>query len=439
MAVTVIELNDSELRVARNGEIVLRSPGYAVVKPDRIEVGEKALSIARLNPRETHNRYWTHLNQDALAVPSRLARHHADLAFTHLLDIHEKAGKPDEVIFAVPGSYSNEQLSLLLGIVEACPFNAIGLVDSAVASAAAVAGSGGFTHIEIFLHHTILTHLEVTDTVSRKSVQVIEDCGLTDIYDACANLISDLFIEQSRFDPQHHGETEQQLYDQIPRCLQNLQDGGEVLMEIQYQDTRHQIKLFRDVLLSSLDKFYQRVLNSLPADNALMIGNRLSQLPDFGRQFDQAGFIQANAVFQGCQQHLAEIAPSGQGVSFVTRLPATSTPLVPARPRADQTAATAAMNRAARVTHILHNHQAYPLTDEWIYLSADAGISPDRNENSHCSVLLKNRLARVRPESELTVFINGQRIKSDTTAGPGDTLTFAGSDTVYRFINVRDA
>lgn len=437
MTVTVIELNDSEIRVARNGEIVLRSPGYAVVKPDRIEVGENALRIARLNPRETHNRYWTNLNQDALAVPSRLARHHADLAFTQLLDIHEKAGKPEEVIFAVPGSYSNEQLSLLLGIVEACPFNAIGLVDSAVASAAAVAGSGGFTHIDIFLHHTVLTHMEVSDTVARTSVQVIEDCGLTDIYDACANLISDLFIEQSRFDPQHHGETEQQLYDQIPRCLQALQEGGEVMMEIQYHDTRHQIKLLRDVLLGGLNKFYNRILEQLPGENALMVGDRLSRLPDFGRQFDQAGFIQANAVFQGCQQHQAEIAPSGPGVSFITRLPASRSPVIPGRPRPDKPAETTpAVNRDGSVTHILHNHRAYPLTGELIYVSADAGISRIRNENSHCSVMLKDHLARVNPETKLTVFINGRRIKSASAAGPGDTLTFAGSDTVYRFINV---
>ena len=85
---------------------------------------------------------------------------------------------------------------------------------------------------------------------------------------------------------------------------------------------------------------------------------------------------------------------------------------------------------------LLHNHRAYPLTGELIYVSADAGISRIRNENSHCSVMLKDHLARVNPETKLTVFINGRRIKSASAAGPGDTLTFAGSDTVYRFINV---
>lgn len=440
MSLTVIELNDSEIRAARNSRIIHRSPGYAVVRPDKIEVGEKALKIARLNPRETHTRYWTNLNEDALAIPSKLARHHADLAFSQLLDIHAQAGKPQEVIFAVPGSYSNDQLSLLLGIVAACPFNAIGLVDSAVAAAAAVAGNGSFTHIDIFLHHTVLTHMEVTDTVARKSVQVIEDCGLTDIYDACANLISGLFIEQCRFDPLHHGESEQQLYDQIPGCLKALQTAKEIPLEIQYQHTRHQIKLFRDTLLSGLHKFYQRILDQLPAENALIVSDRLSVLPNFREQFDLAGFIEADAVFRSCQQHRAEIAPAGPDVSFITRLPATSTPVISGRTRpVPATAPKPAVNRNGNVTHILHNHQAYPLTGELVYVSADAGISRARNEHSHCSVVLKNHRAQVSPESELTVFLNGQRIKTSSGAGPGDTLTFAGSDTVYKFINVLDS
>ena len=49
---------------------------------------------------------------------------------------------------------------------------------------------------------------------------------------------------------------------------------------------------------------------------------------------------------------------------------------------------------------------------------------------------MKNHIAQVSPESQLTIFINGHRVKSTTEAGAGDTLTFAGSDTVYKFINV---
>ncbi|MEJ2759969.1 MAG: hypothetical protein P8126_00120, partial [Gammaproteobacteria bacterium] len=216
MAVSVIELNDSEIRVSRDTEIILRTPGYAVLRSDDLVLGEQAERVAHLNPRQTNNRYWSNLNQNALSILSPQARHNADLAYRHLLAIHEQAGKPEEVIFSVPGSYSKEQLSLLLGIVESCPFTAVGLVDSAVAAAAAVAGAGRCVHLDIHLHHTVVTYLEISDTVSRMAVYIVEDCGVTDIHDTCASLIADLFIQQSRFDPQHHGETEQALYDSIP-------------------------------------------------------------------------------------------------------------------------------------------------------------------------------------------------------------------------------
>src|SRR3990172_12282752 len=151
MSPYIIELNDSEVRVAAAGRIIVRSPGCAVVRGERVCFGHEALKLAHLHPRETYNRFWAHLSQDALHTPTRRFRHHADLAYAHLLALYEEAGKPDEVIFAVPGSFSNEQLSLLLGIAQACPFKAVGLVDSAVASAAAVAGRGRYAHVAIYL------------------------------------------------------------------------------------------------------------------------------------------------------------------------------------------------------------------------------------------------------------------------------------------------
>jgi hypothetical protein len=46
---------------------------------------------------------------------------------------------PAAAVFAVPGSLSHEQLSLLLGIAQACRLKPLALVDSAVAAAAVAA------------------------------------------------------------------------------------------------------------------------------------------------------------------------------------------------------------------------------------------------------------------------------------------------------------
>ena len=142
MSLTIIELNDSDIRTAHDAEIISRYPGYAVIKPDRIETGIDAWSVARIKPRETSNKYWSALNQDPLIISSPLARHNADLAYNQLIAIYEHAGKPEEILFAVPGSFDRDHLAMLLGIVEACPFTAIGLVDAAISCASTVANVG---------------------------------------------------------------------------------------------------------------------------------------------------------------------------------------------------------------------------------------------------------------------------------------------------------
>ena len=144
--------------------IVLRSPGYAVVHNDAVELGESAVKLARLNPRAVYNRYWSNLNEDVLQHPSDHVRHHADLAYAHLLDIHEQVGKPDELLFAVPGNFTNQQLALLLGLVEASPIKkTVGLVDIAVATAAKIANTGEHVYLDLHLHHAILTEVSVSN------------------------------------------------------------------------------------------------------------------------------------------------------------------------------------------------------------------------------------------------------------------------------------
>jgi hypothetical protein len=436
MAVSVIELNDSEIRVARDADIILRTPGYAVLSADDIVLGEPAERIAHLNPRQTYNRYWSNLNQDALAIRSSRARHNADLAYRHLLAIHEQAGKPEEVMFTVPGSYSSEQLSLLLGIVQACPFTAVGLVDSAVAGAAAVAAPGTYAHLDIHLHQTVITVLDIGAEVRRTAVHIVDDCGITDIHDACAGLIADLFIEQSRFDPQHHAETEQALYDQIPRYLASLKNNGEVQLEIRHGNTRHQARLFREPLLRALQTHYEKIINTVPAGMACLVSDRLVTLPGFPEQLRNAHPLQAEAVFHGCRMNAAVIRSSGPALQFVTSLPAAQQPAVRPQPAPQEPPPRRKEEDNAGATHVLINHRAYGLGNTPLFLTAGNGVVRSNDPDRHCSVILDSNGALVRQEGELPVYVNGRRIEGPARVGAGDTLGFAGHDTVYRFIHV---
>jgi len=444
MSLSIIELNDSEIRIANGADIILRHPGYAVLKADSIETGADAVRLARSNPRATYNRYWSQLSQDSLIVPSHLARHNADLAYAQLLTMHDQAGQPEEILFAVPGSFSKEQLSLLLGIVEACPFTAVGLVDAATACTAAVAEVGNYSHLDIHLHYAVITHLDVTDKVSRKSVRIIDNNGLADIYDTCASFLSDMFIDQSRFDPLRHAETEQSLYDQIPRCLGTIKTGDEVTLEIQFRDKRYQARVFKEPLLERLTKHYEKIYREISGTTANLVSDRLDKLPGFTDRIPNAISIDEGAVFQGCNINLQNIRSAGPSLSFITSLPTTksarelvaqpaSNPSAPVIPPSSRPAAN------SPVTHVLINNRAYPLNQDPLYLSAAGYASTTLDDNIHCSAsLTRNDGAELKPEGELTIFINGARINGETGVNPGDKISFAGSDTVIRFIEVAE-
>ncbi len=436
MSTAIIELNDSEIRLGTGDNIVLRQPGYAVLADTGITTGKQAYAMARSNPRQTYHRYWSQLNQDSLLVPSRLARHHADLAYAQLLAIHEQAGKPEEVVFAVPGNYSREQLALLLGIVEACPFTAVGLVDTATACVAAIAEQGIYNHVDIHLHYALVSTLEVTDHVSRTSVKVINDTGLADIHDICVASFADAFIDQSRFDPLHHAQTEQELYNLIPGALRTLRAGGELTLEINFKNNRYQARIFSEPLLEKLKAHYENIYRELTGTSVPLISDRLHGLPGFSGQLGNAIALDEQAVFQGCNTNLMNLRTAGTSLSFITRLPASKSPTVNSgmgtSHQIDRMAPV-----AAAATHLLINHRAYALGPSAVYVSASGVIVSDSAvDNKHCSFRRTAAGIEIKPESELTVFVNGNRLLAMKIGTTGDTVSFAGADTVVRLIEV---
>jgi hypothetical protein len=436
MTTQVIELNDSEIRVAEGDSIVLRSPGYAFLDKDKIEIGVLAARQARLEPRAVHNRYWKNLNQDPLQTPSTHARHNADLAFAQLLAIHEQSGKPDEVIIAVPGSFTNEQLALLLGLVDASPLTVVGLVDTAVAAITPTADKGNYVHIDMHLHQTVVTRLIVSDQVSRTSVQLVDGAGLTAIYDATAHLIADLFIKESRFDPQHHPETEQALYDQIPACLNSLQKHSEVTLEIQYQQTQHQAKLPLDLLLKVLNPLYEKIANLIDNSDSCLLSYQINQLPGLTTLLEGSRDLTENSVFEACSQHAALFQSAGSASNYVTSLPATENPIIDDNPVQVSQSSAPSSNTADSITHILHGHNAYALNNDHLFLSASGNISANDASTCHCSIQQNSGQVELIIEGELAVFVNGRQLKNTEIVRAGDIISFTGSKTEYTFIHV---
>lgn len=426
----IVELNDCDARVARDGAIVARSMGIAALKDGEVVLGDEALKIAHLDPRNAFTRFWSNLNQDSLKHPAASIRHNADLAYAHLLALHEAAGQPEELAFAVPGGFTNPQLSLLLGLGEAAPFSITALVDAAVAAAAATAGvrAGPCSHLDLCLHHATLTPLAVSGAVERGEVKLVHDAGLLSIHDCCANFIADLFIQHSRFDPLRHGEAERSLYQQLPTWLQGLERDPELSIEIQFQNARHQARLRREPLLDALRPLYDKIIGAVdPASHALL-SHRLAELPGFAGQLPNAQVLDEDAVFRGCRGHVGA-ADREQGVYFVTRLeslaspaPASSAPLsepaIPPAPGKEGPAGPSA-------THVLVNGAAHPLGPAPRHLRA-SGETAMTKEDAPCSVSLQDGQAVLSLAAGAEVFIDGAPAATGAALRPGATLSVAG-------------
>ncbi len=446
MTTSILEINDSDIRVYQNDRIVLHSPGYAIIDGDKLALGREAQALARVKPRLTQNRFWHDLSQDSLALKSSHVRHNADLAYAHLLNIHAQLERTEELVIAVPAHYTSEQLSLLLGLVQASPFRATGLVDAAVAAAVTVASSGHYYHLDISLHHASTTRLEGDDQLSRERTELNDAVGLLSIYDKCVSNIADLFIAQTRFDPLHHAETEQALYDQLPRCLARLCSQPEYSFELQYGDRKFQARLKRESIVELLAPLYTSLSSAIEADVPCMLSHRLMGLPGFEQTVEQSIPLTEDAIFKGCQTRLANIVTQGDSLNFVTRLP-----LAVESPSSEQNSslpdtssahadsvpddATTAQSSQA-VSHILHAGRAWPLDAALLYLSASGAIRTEKTAEALCSISTSGEQIRLMPESGLAVFKNGEQVNDSDRLQAGDMISFSGSKTEFILIDV---
>ena len=437
MSDSVIELNDSEVTIVQSGNIVASSPGIAVLRQDRIELGQAALQSTHIDPRNTFSRFWSNLNQDSFKQRTKLARHNADLAFAHLLSLHETAGEVDKAVFAVPGSFTTGQLALLLGLVEASPFTATGLVDAAVAATAATAGAGRYNHLDIHLHHTVVTSLEVSETVKRTAVKVINDVGLLDIQDKCVNHIADLFIQQSRFDPLHHAATEQALCNCLAQCLHELEREVDTMVEIEFESTRYQARVNRERLVEALRPLYNKISAVVDASCISLVTKRLASLPAFTDHLavasKKAVVLDERAVFVGCMGFMLEDKAADEEIYFVTQLKAAAEPVI------THAATTASLEQKPELgaTHVLVDAKAHPLGPVPLYLSAQGVLMESRGQDSFCSLILRDSFASLAlADDSVPVFVNGRVVTGNTGLNPGDVIGFTGSTHEFTLIRV---
>lgn len=326
MPARVLELNDCALLLGDGIAPPWRSPGYAIVTRDAVITGAAALARARIEPRHTLNQFWLRLGTEALHDARAHARHQADLAWSQLEQLATQAGGEQRVILAVPGSFSREQLGILLGIAQRTPFRAIGLVDSALAGATTTTIASEALHLDLQLHQCVLTRIvREGDEIVRQSVRTLPGCGLVQLQESWAQLLAGQFIQQSRFDPMHAASTEQQLYDHLPRWLDMLQRTDDVAVTLTSGGTGYHAKLRASDVLEAAQPVYSQIADAVRRDRDgadVLASTRFASLARIDALLPTITRLEETAVIHGCLKHAALICSEEPTLRFVTRLPA---------------------------------------------------------------------------------------------------------------------
>jgi len=362
MSVALLDINDSNLQLW-HGDTHLQSPGYALLVGGQYRFGIPARAAARLQPRDINTRFWWQLSTETLQPALGPARHTGDLVHAQLQELHREGGQPGEVLMAVSGSMQRDQLALLLGIVQACPFEAVGLVNRSVALGTLHAAPGRLFHLEIQLHQAVISELarDQGQVVLQRTLPLPGN-GLLQLQEKLVEIIAAAFIRQTRFDPRRKALTEQQLYDALPAALRTLGRDSETNIEV----NGYRARINRNELQSAGQRLLDSARDAMGAprpDDRVIADPIVGLLPGLEGQLPGLEILEPGHLRHALERQLDRLVQRSGKLSFVTALPSLAeTPPAPTEPAAAPTSAPEARVPAPPATHLLSGHQARALT-----------------------------------------------------------------------------
>ena len=275
--VNVLELNDTDVSVYRDTERTYQAPAAVWLDANDPVIGVRARQHARLHPRHAHNAYFYRMNTDPLAVGIGVAQTQADLVYLHMTEIVRDAGLGNEpVIVAVPGHYTSEQLGVLLGIAQEAGLSIATFVDIAVAACAGARVPPEFHVVDLHQHMCTLSHMKAAADIETIACREVTGRGMSSLVDGWVKVIADQFVTETRFDPLHVADTEQQLYDQMtPLTGAGRADGAPAIgVELNADGYTRRVEVTPGALAEKSATRLQPLFEYLPADAHVVLTHR---------------------------------------------------------------------------------------------------------------------------------------------------------------------
>jgi len=431
----LVVVDSGLVMVGSRGNVSPSSPGLALIDGDGLKVGIDAQLNARLKPRRIHSRFWQLLGTQPLGPPFPHHLRTADLAHAHLSEVwRATGGDAGEGILVVPGSFASEQLALLLGIAKAAYMPVRGLVDLGVAAAADRATRKRCFHLDLHLHRAFLTEIEHGAEVARGRVWENDGVGLAGLWDIWARTIARLFVRQTRFDPLHLAVSEQLLYVELRRHLEELIEHETTRVSIASGGRIHAIDLIRHEMVNAsrdaIDLISGWVEENANLEEAtLLVSNHMALVPGLVDRFRETAqrevaILHPAAAGSAALRHAEHIVSRAEALPFVTRLPGYD-----ARPPGPVTVPVTppvgTKSGVSSPTHLVIDGVAQLISEEPTVIPL--GTTPGSEEaDLECEgpVTIRRIGATVVVEAPpgLAVVVNGQKVESSTILSTGDRL-----------------
>ncbi|MCZ6560261.1 MAG: FHA domain-containing protein [Gammaproteobacteria bacterium] len=330
----------------------------------------------------------------------------------------------------VPSTWDQPQLGLLLGIAADLNIPVSGLVDSAVAAGVSMEPAVPHLHLDLQQGRFVLTELQSRTQLSRSGVFIICETGLSAVRDGWANIIADVFVRQTRFDPLHTAATEQQLYNKLDGWLVEIEAVGSAALEMSAGEKSYTVQVAGDQLLSASSTIYPQIVQQIRprAKGILAVSHRLADFPGLKDSLEliaglELKWLDENAAARGAlaKTGLFKTDPDTRNVNFLTSLPLS----------AESSGEQAAVTDELLPSHLLYRARAYPLDQGPIVLGADPKAGGraitlvgmlDGVSRKHCTINQIKGRTHVEDHSSYGTFVNDRAVTGTAALVLGDVI-----------------
>jgi hypothetical protein len=444
----VLDINDLCLVADAGGQQVF-SPGYVLLQKGQDPlIGAAALAQSRLSPAATASRYWRDLSLNPAGINHSQVRHQADLVWHQIKEINAEVAL-DQSLILCPSHYGEEQLGLLSGILKALEIFPSALIKRALA--AARLNTEANCYLEFQLHQTLLTLIHRKDGEAIvEETRALAGEGYQGAVDAMLKAIQKRFIKETRFDPLHHANTEQQLVDSLPETLERLLVSDTTVVQVQTGNEEYRAEIRKDELGQALGNLWQEIRSAVPNDKVVLVDQTLFDLPGFGDLSLQATNVSQEALSNAARALSLPESYDPDAPIYLTRNGidggkqiVEGDKRIEAEPETEKSFAaasvakveTAPADNKTAATHLLCQGVALRSTTLWLGLSAEGrlAVSADKSE-PHIGVckLTKNGL---EIEAVGDIQINGEKLVGSRILALSDHLSsseFPGGITAIR-------